>query len=92
MSCFALTEPGAGSDAAAIQTKAELKDNQYVISGRKRYASFASISNFLVVFAKTSPVKGARGISAFVVEKGTPGFSIVEKIPCLGMRDTRMKK
>jgi alkylation response protein AidB-like acyl-CoA dehydrogenase len=89
MSCFALTEPGAGSDAAAIQTRAELKDNKYVINGRKRYASFASIANFLVVFAKTDPDKGARGISAFVVDKGTPGFSVVEKIPCLGMKGHR---
>ncbi len=89
MSCFALTEPGAGSDAAAIQTRAELKDKQYVINGRKRYASFASIADFLVIFAKTDPAKGARGISAFVVEKGTPGFSVVERIPCLGMRGHR---
>lgn len=83
--CFALTEPGAGSDAAAIETRAERTGDYYVLNGRKRYASFASICRHAVVFAKTDPAKGARGISAFVVEQGTPGFSVIEKVPCIGM-------
>ncbi|MDY7019711.1 MAG: acyl-CoA dehydrogenase family protein [Chloroflexota bacterium] len=84
--CFALTEPGGGSDAAALETVAELRNGKYVLNGRKRYVSFAHVGEWLIVFAKTDPTKGARGISAFVVEKGTPGFSVIEKIPVLGCR------
>lgn len=84
--CFALTEPGAGSDAAAIGSTAERVGDEYILRGRKRYASFAHICEFAVVFAKTDPEKGPRGISAFLVPKGTPGFIVVEKIPCIGMR------
>lgn len=86
LSCFALTEPGAGSDPAAIETRAERVGEEYVLNGRKRYASFAHVAEYIVVFAKTDPSKGARGISAFVVPRGTPGFNIVEKVPCIGMR------
>jgi alkylation response protein AidB-like acyl-CoA dehydrogenase len=83
---FGLTEPGGGSDAAALETLAEREGNYYVLRGRKRYASFASFCSQITVFAKTDPSQGARGISAFIVEQGTPGFRVVEKIPCLGMR------
>jgi len=83
---FCLTEPGIGSDAAALRTRAELVGDEYVLNGRKRYASFAHLAGFNVVFAKTDPEKGARGVSAFVVPSGTPGFTVVERIPCLGMR------
>ena len=84
--CFALTEPGTGSDAAALRTRAELKGDKYVLNGRKRYASLAHIASYTVVFAKTNPDAGAKGISAFIVPQGTPGFTVVEKIPCIGMR------
>lgn len=84
--CFALTEPGAGSDTAAIETRAERAGDGYVLHGRKRYASFAHMAEYTVVFAKTDLDKGARGISAFVLPKGTPGFKVVEMIPCIGMR------
>jgi len=83
--CFALTEPRAGSDTAAIETRAERSGDYYILNGRKRYASFASICQHAVVFAKTDPSKGARGISAFVVEQGSSGFSVIEKVPCIGM-------
>jgi acyl-CoA dehydrogenase len=83
---FCLTEPGIGSDAADLRTKAELKGNEYILNGRKRYASFAHIAEYNVVFAKTAPEKGARGISALIVPKGTPGFTVVERVPCIGMR------
>ena len=83
---FALTEPGTGSDAAGLRTVAELVGDEYVLNGRKRYASLAHVAEFIVVFAKTDPTKGARGISAFIVPKGTPGFAVIERIPCIGMR------
>ena len=57
-----------------------------MLNGRKRYVSFAHVAEWSVVFAKTDPTKGARGISAFVVEKGTPGFTVTERIPVLGCR------
>jgi len=57
-----------------------------VLRGRKRYASFASICNQITVFARTGSGGGARDISAFIVEQGTPGYKVVDKIPCLGMR------
>lgn len=84
--CFCLTEPAAGSDAAGIRTVAEKDGDSYVLNGRKRYASFASQADYAIVFAKTDPAKGAKGISAFIVERETPGFRIIEKISCLGMR------
>jgi alkylation response protein AidB-like acyl-CoA dehydrogenase len=83
---FGLTEPGAGSDAAAIETIAELRGDKYVLNGRKRYMSFASVVDWSVVMAKTDPAKGARGISAFIIEKGTPGFLVIDKIPTLGCK------
>jgi len=84
--CFALTEPGIGSDAAGLETRAELVGEEYILKGRKRYASFAHLAEFIVVYAKTDPSKGARGISAFIVPKGTPGFVVKERVPCIGMR------
>ncbi|MEW6034169.1 MAG: acyl-CoA dehydrogenase family protein [Chloroflexota bacterium] len=83
---FGLTEPRGGSDAAGLETMAERDGDHYVLRGRKRYASFASICNQITIFARTDPGAGARGISAFIVEQGTPGFKVVEKVPCLGMR------
>ncbi len=83
---FCLTEPGIGSDVAGLETRAKLVDNTWVLNGRKRYASFAHVADYHVVFAKTDPEKGARGISAFVVPGGTPGFTVIERIPCIGMR------
>jgi len=83
---FGLTEPGIGSDAAALRTRAVLQNNEYVLNGRKRYQSFAHVADFNVIFAKTDPEKGAKGISAFIVPKGTPGFNVIEKVLCMGLR------
>lgn len=83
---FGLTEPGAGSDTANIETRAEKVKGGYILNGRKRYASFTSIASYTAVFAKTDPAKGSRGISVFVVDRGTPGIKVVEKVPCIGMR------
>lgn len=76
--CFALTEPEAGSDATAIRTKAEKKGDSYIISGRKHFITHGAEADFTVVFAKTDPDAGARGVTAFFVDKGTPGFEVTK--------------
>ncbi len=72
---FALTEPDAGSDAAALQTRAELRDGQWVLAGAKRFISNAPEASLYVVFARTGSAPGPTGLSAFVVPKGAPGLS-----------------
>ena len=83
---FALTEPGVGSDPANMHTVARRDGDFYVLSGAKRYVSFAGISDFIMVFAKTDPTAGAKGVSAFMVETSRPGFKIVDNISCIGLR------
>ena len=83
---FALTEPGAGSDAAALRTTARRDGDHYVLSGGKRFITHGSVAHVLTVFASTDPEKGARGISAFVVESKTPGFRSVRLEDKLGIR------
>ena len=74
---FALTEPGAGSDAASLRTTARRDGDHYVIDGTKRFITNAPEAGIFTVMARTDPdIKGAGGISAFIVEKGTPGLSI----------------
>lgn len=73
---FCLTEPQAGSDAAGIQTRAERRGDQYVLNGTKIWVTNGDISGVYVVFAKTDPAVGARGVTAFLVEPGFPGFRI----------------
>ncbi|MCH8266617.1 MAG: acyl-CoA dehydrogenase family protein [Acidobacteria bacterium] len=77
---FALTEPEAGSDAAGIQTRARREGNEYVLEGTKKFISNAGIADFYVVFAKTDPAQGRKGISAIVVEKDRPGFHMTRKL------------
>jgi butyryl-CoA dehydrogenase len=72
---FGLTEPNAGSDAASIQTRAEKRGDGYVLNGTKVFITNAGEAEIYVIMAKTAPERGARGMSAFIVEKGTPGFS-----------------
>src|SRR5205823_9588347 len=75
--CFALTEPGAGSDATGIQTKAERKDGGWVIRGRKHFITAGDYADFALVFAVTDPEKREKGgITAFFVDADTPGFSV----------------
>lgn len=75
--CFALTEPGAGSDATAIQTTAVKKNGRFVINGRKHFITNGPYADFAVVFAVTDREKRAKGgITAFLIDKGTPGFSV----------------
>lgn len=76
--CFALTEPEAGSDATAISTKAEKKGDAFIISGRKHFITHGAEADFAVVFAKTDPEAGARGVTAFFVDKDMPGFEVTK--------------
>ncbi len=80
IAAFAITEPEAGSDVAAIQTTARRIGASYVIDGGKTFISNAGLADFYTVFAKTDTEKGHKGISAFVVERDAPGFSVEEKI------------
>ncbi len=80
IAAFALTEPDAGSDIAAIQTSAQLDGDAYVINGRKRFISNAGIADFYTVFARTGTREGGRSaLSAFVVGAKVPGFTVVER-------------
>lgn len=80
IAAFALSEPDAGSDVAAIQCAAELIGNEYVLNGEKTWISNGGIADFYVLFARTGEAPGARGISAFIVEASSPGFDIAERI------------
>ena len=86
MGCFSLTEPGTGSDASGIKCRAERVGDGYVINGRKRYTSGAHESSHVILFAVTDPNKGSSGISVFVIPTDTPGFSVLERVKCIGLR------
>jgi len=86
MGSFCLTEPDAGSDAGAIRTKAVKKDGEYIITGRKCFITNAPHADFYVVFAKTEPDAGTKGISAFLVERGREGLSIGKHEDKMGIR------
>jgi acyl-CoA dehydrogenase len=83
-SCLALTEPDHGSDASYLETRAVRDGDNYIINGRKTFISFAERSDICMVVAQVDPSKGAKGMDAIIVEKGTPGYSIVREIPTLG--------
>ncbi|NPA40306.1 MAG: acyl-CoA dehydrogenase [Thermodesulfobacteria bacterium] len=83
---FALTEPQAGSDAFAIKTRAEKQGDYYVLNGMKQWITNGGIADIYIVIAMTAPEKGARGATAFIVEKGDPGFSVGKKEKKLGLR------
>ena len=84
---FALSEPEAGSDAASIRTKAELRGDYYYINGTKHMISNGSVNDLHVVFAVTDPEKGGRGgVSAFIVQKDFPGFFVDAVQPKMGLR------
>lgn len=85
---IAITEPGAGSDAAAITTRAVRDGAGWRLTGAKHFISDGLVSDFFVVSAVTDPGKGARGISLFMVDKGLPGFSIGRDQPMMGLRGT----
>ena len=83
---LAMSEPGAGSDVVAMRLKAEKKGDTYVLNGSKMWITNASEAETLVVYAKTDPDAGAKGITAFIVEHDMPGFRIAQKLDKLGMR------
>lgn len=86
LGAFALTEPGAGTDAAGQQTKAVLDGDEYVLNGSKIFITNGWYADVYIVFAMTDKSKGTKGISAFIVEKGTPGFSFGTKEKKMGIR------
>ena len=85
---FGLSEPGAGSDVAALKTTAERRGDEYVLNGSKTFITNAGHAAWTVVFAKTDPAKGHRGISAFVVPMDTPGVTIEQHLDKMGQRAT----
>ena len=80
IAAFALSEPQAGSDVAAMQCSARIEGDYAVLNGTKTWISNGGIADFYVVFARSGEAEGARGISAFVVDATTPGFSVPERI------------
>lgn len=83
---FSITEPGCGSDAAGVRTTAVRDGNDYVLNGVKSWCTNAEAADIFVILAKTDVSKGVKGISAFIVEKGTPGFTLGKKESKLGVR------
>jgi butyryl-CoA dehydrogenase len=84
--CFGLTEPNAGSDAAGQQTKAVLDGDEYVINGAKIFTTNAGFADTFVMFAMTDKSRGTKGISAFVIDRNTPGLSVGKSIHRMGIR------
>ena len=83
---LAMSEPGAGSDVVSMKLRAEKKGDHYVLNGTKMWITNGPDADVLVVYAKTDPAAGAKGMTAFLVEKGMKGFSIAQKLDKLGMR------
>lgn len=83
---FGLTEPGAGTDASGQQTKAVLEGDEYVLNGSKIFITNGKEADIYIIFAMTDKSKGTKGISAFIVEKGTPGFTFGTKEKKMGIR------
>lgn len=85
-----LTEPGAGSDAlGSMRTTARRDGDHWVLNGTKIYITNGPVADVLLVYAKTSPEKGAKGISAFIVEKNHPGFRVAQKLQKMGFRGSQ---
>ncbi|MBV9697176.1 MAG: isovaleryl-CoA dehydrogenase [Gammaproteobacteria bacterium] len=83
---LAMSEPGSGSDVVSMQLRAERRGSGYVLNGRKMWITNGPDADVLLVYAKTHPAAGARGISTFIVERDTPGFASAQKLDKLGMR------
>lgn len=86
--CYALTEPQAGSNAAALQTRAVKKDGKYILNGTKAWITNGGAADAAIVYVNTNPEKGEKGITALVVEKGTPGFKAGKEEKKLGISAT----
>src|SRR5438270_8839706 len=85
LACFGLTEPGAGSDVASMRSTARRDGDAYIMNGQKNWISYATVADHALVFAKTDPGAGHKGISAFVLEKGMRGFSARDQEHKLGV-------
>ena len=83
---LAMSEPGAGSDVVSMKLRAEDKGDHYLLNGSKMWITNGPDADTLVVYAKTAPELGAKGITAFIIEKGMKGFSVAQKLDKLGMR------
>ncbi|GAA0487596.1 acyl-CoA dehydrogenase AcdA [Salinibacillus aidingensis] len=88
LGAYALSEPGAGSDVASMRTTATDEGDHYVLNGNKVWITNGGVADIYVVFAKTDPDARHKGVSAFIVEKGTPGFSFGKKEKKLGIRSS----
>jgi isovaleryl-CoA dehydrogenase len=86
LGALAMSEPGAGSDVVSMKLRAEKKGDRYVLNGTKFWITNGPSADTLVVYAKTDPAAGPRGITAFLIEKGFKGFSVAQKLDKLGMR------
>lgn len=89
LGAFCLTEPSAGSDATSLRTRAEKKGDRYIINGSKIFITNGGEADVYIVFAKTDPSKGAKGVTAFIVEKGTPGLIIGKDEEKMGLHGSR---
>lgn len=89
---FAMTEPDSGSDAASLQTFAELKGDEYVINGNKIFITGAPVAEYFLLMARTEPGNDARGLSAFIIKKGAPGFTIGAKEHKMGLRGSPLSE
>lgn len=85
---YAITEPGTGSDAAGLSTRAEKKDGRYVLNGRKNFITNGTICDFCLVAAYTDKTKRGEGISVFIVDRNTPGFEVTRKLEKMGHRSS----
>ncbi len=88
IACLGITEPNAGSDVAAIQTTARKDGDEWVINGRKIFITNGVRADFITLVARTGDKKGYKGFSLFLVDKGTPGFTVTRKLDKLGMRSS----
>ena len=83
---LAMSETGSGSDVVSMRTRAEKRGDRYILNGSKMWITNGPVSETFVIYAKTDPAAGARGITAFIVERESPGFSTAQKLDKLGMR------
>ncbi|UOR11227.1 acyl-CoA dehydrogenase [Halobacillus amylolyticus] len=88
LGAYALSEPGAGSDVSSMRTQAKLDGDHYVLNGNKVWITNGGVGDIYIVFAKTNPDAGSKGVSAFIVEKGTEGFTFGKKERKLGIRSS----
>jgi isovaleryl-CoA dehydrogenase len=81
-----MSEPNSGSDVTSMKLRAEKKGDKYILNGSKMWITNGPCADIVVVYAKTSPELGHKGISTFIIEKGFKGFSVAQKLDKLGMR------